>query len=294
VSGVIDFLIPPSLLAIILCSVSGMSVGRVYLAMFAPGFLLAALYLLYIGVRCYMQPEVGPAISTTDLPPLSRRLISIKSVIPPVAIVVAVLGGIYSGITTPTESAGIGAISMLIYAGLTRSLTWSILKDAVWLTVDLTSMLAWLIIGVTCFTNVYTVLGAPQLIQKVVHALPVGGYGVILLIQIMWLILGCLMDDLAIMMLTVPVFFPIVKALGFDLVWFSVLFMMNMQVAWLSPPYGFSLFLVRAITSESGDVRMGDIYRGVVPFIGLQLICLGLIMAFPNFVLWLPTVVLGR
>jgi TRAP-type mannitol/chloroaromatic compound transport system permease large subunit len=155
-------------------------------------------------------------------------------------------------------------------------------------------MLAWLIIGVTCFTNVYTVLGAPQLIQKVVHALPVGGYGVILLIQIMWLILGCLMDDLAIMMLTVPVFFPIVKALGFDLVWFSVLFMMNMQVAWLSPPYGFSLFLVRAITSESGDVRMGDIYRGVVPFIGLQLICLGLIMAFPNFVLWLPTVVLGR
>ncbi len=169
--------------------------------------------------------------------------------IPPVAIVVAVLGGIYTGIATPTESGGVGALSMAIYAALTGSLNWSIMKKAVWMTLELTSMLMWLIIGVTCFTNVYTVLGAPQLIQKFVDSLPFGGYGVIVMIQILWLILGCLMDDLAIMMLTVPVFFPIAKSLGFDLVWFSVLFMVNMQIAWLTPPYGFSLFLTRAITA---------------------------------------------
>jgi TRAP-type mannitol/chloroaromatic compound transport system permease large subunit len=155
-------------------------------------------------------------------------------------------------------------------------------------------MLAWLIIGVSCFTNVYTVLGAPQLIQKFVTTLPVGGMGVIIVIQLLLIILGCLMDDLAIMMLTIPVFMPIIKSLGFDPVWFAVLFMVNMQVAWLSPPYGFSLFLVRAITSSDPTITMGDIYRGVVPFICLQLICLGLVMLFPNFVLWLPGVALGK
>jgi len=293
VSGVLDFLIPPSILAIILGSISGLSVGWLYLAMFVPGFVLAGLYLAYIGVRCYLQPHLGPAISTKDLPPWYKRLTSIKSVVPPVAIVVAVLGGIYTGITTPTESAGVGALSMAIYAALTRSLNWSILRRAVWMTLELTSMLAWLIIGVTCFTNVYTVLGAPQLIQKFVTMLPVGRFGVIIMIQILWLILGSLMDDLAIMMLTVPVFFPIVKSLGFDLIWFSVLFMVNMQVAWLTPPYGFSLFLVRGITSST-DITMGDIYRGVVPFICVQLICLGLVMAFPGMVLWLPTFFLSK
>jgi len=293
VSGVLDFLIPPSILAIILGSISGLSVGWLYLAMFVPGFVLAGLYLAYIGVRCYLQPHLGPAISTKDLPPWYKRLTSVKSVVPPVAIVVAVLGGIYTGITTPTESAGVGALSMAIYAALTRSLNWSILRRAVWMTLELTSMLAWLIIGVTCFTNVYTVLGAPQLIQKFVTMLPVGRFGVIIMIQILWLILGSLMDDLAIMMLTVPVFFPIVKSLGFDLIWFSVLFMVNMQVAWLTPPYGFSLFLVRGITSST-DITMGDIYRGVVPFICVQLICLGLLMAFPGMALWLPTFFLSK
>jgi len=205
----------------------------------------------------------------------------------------AVLGGIYSGTTTPTESGGVGALSMAIYAALTGSLNWSTMKKAVWLTLEITSMLIWLIIGVTCFTNVYTVLGAPELIREFVDVLPVGPFAIIIMIQILWLILGCVMDDLAIMMLTVPVFFPIAKSLGFDLVWFSILFMVNMQVAWLTPPYGFSLFLVRAITTDT-DISMGDIYRGVVPFIVLQLICLFLVMAFPNeFVLWLPNLVLG-
>jgi len=293
VSGVIDFLIPPSILAIILCSISGQSVGRLYLAMFVPGFLLAALYVIYIGVRCYLQPHLGPATSAKDLPPWYKRLISIKSVIPPVLIVVAVLGGIYTGITTPTESGGVGAMSMAIYAALTGSLNWSSVKKAVWMTLEVTGMLIWMIIGVTCFTNVYTVLGAPQLVQKFVDMLAVGPFVVIIMIQMMWFVLGCFMDDLAIMMLSVPIFFPIVKSLGFDLVWFSVLFMVNMQVAWLTPPYGSSLFLVRAITSGT-DITMIDIYRGVVPFIGLQLICLGLVMVFPNeFVLWLPNLVFG-
>ena len=294
VSGVIDFLIPPSLLAIVLCSISGQSVGRVYLAMFVPGFFLGALYVIYIGVRCYLQPHLGPAISMKDLPPWYKRLTSIKSVIPPVLIVATVLGGIYSGIATPTESGGVGALSMAIYAALTGALNWSTTKKAVWMTLEITSMLIWLIIGVTCFTNVYTVLGAPELILKFVEVLPVGPFAIIIMIQILWLILGCMMDDLAIMMLTVPVFFPIVKSLGFDLVWFSILFMVNMQIAWLTPPYGFSLFLVRAITTGT-DITMGDIYRGVPPFIGLQLICLALVMAFPNeFVLWLPNLVLGK
>jgi tripartite ATP-independent transporter DctM subunit len=294
VSGTIDFLIPPSILAIIFCSIAGLSVGRVYLAMFLPGFLLAALYIAYIGIRCYLQPHIGPAISTKDLPSWYKRLASIRTVIPPTLIVIAVIGGIYSGVVTPTESAGVGAASMIIVAVFQRTLSWSIMKKALWMTLELTSMLAWLVIGVSCFTNVYTVLGAPELIQHFVNSLPVGRMGIIVVIQVLLLVLGCLMDDLAIMMLTVPVFMPIIKSLGFNPVWFAVLFMTNMQVAWLSPPYGFSLFLVRAITADSPDITMGDIYRGVVPFICLQLICLGLVMVYPNFVLWLPNVYLGK
>jgi len=295
VSGTIDFLIPPSVLAIILCSIANLSVGRVYLAMFIPGFFLAGLYVVYIGVRCYFQPHIGPSISTTDVPSFYKKLISIKSVILPTLIVIVVLGGIYSGVVTPTESAGVGAGSMAVAAALTGTLSWPVLKNSLLMTLELTSMLAWLIIGVTCFTNVYTVLGAPELILKFCNVLPVGGMGVVIMIQILLLILGCLMDDLAIMMLTVPVFMPVIKALGFNPVWFAVLFMVNMQVAWLSPPYGFSLFLVRAIIPSDAAITMGHIYRGVVPFMALQLICLVLVMIFPNeFVLWLPNAVLGK
>lgn len=292
VAGVIDLLIPPSVLAIIFCGMAGLPVGKMYLAMFIPGFLLAAMYLVYIGVRCYLQPDYAPAVPSTDSISWHEKLVSLKSVLAPVLVVAAVLGGIYTGIVTATEAAAVGAFSMIIVAALDRSLNWSMFKKGTRETLSLTSTVAWILIGVTLFNNVYNASGGTQLVQNWIMEIPGGAWSVIIFMQISWLILGCVMDDIAIMTLCIPIYMPIIKSLGFDPIWFSVLFMVNMQVSWLTPPYGLSLFYVKAITPPG--ITMIDIYRGVVPFICIQLIVLGLVMVFPLLALWLPTVIMSR
>jgi len=152
-------------------------------------------------------------------------------------------------------------------------------------------MVVWIIMAVTIFTNVYNALGAPTIINHIVTLLPVGGFGVILIMQLSIFLLGMIMDDIAIILLCTPIYLPIVTSLGFDPLWFGVLFMVNMQCAWLTPPYGFNLFYMRAITPS--EITMGDIYRSVIPFVGLQLILLVLVMFFPQIALWLPAFVIS-
>jgi tripartite ATP-independent transporter DctM subunit len=289
--GLLGILIPPSVIAIIYASVSGVSVGRLYFGMFIPGFLLAFLYVLYIGVRAYLQTEWAPSISKEQRPSWKEKFVALKGVVLPVLIVVAVLGGIYSGIITPTEAAGVGAICVFIAAAIDRSLNWQSLKQSLLATLRLTSMVVWLIMGVTVFTNVYNALGAPDLINRVISMLPGGGFGVIILMQLSIFFLGMIMDDVAIILLCTPMYLPIVTSLGFDPLWFGILFMVNMQCAWLTPPYGFNLFYIRAITPP--EISMGDIYRSVLPFICLQILCLLLVMFFPPIATWLPSVVIG-
>jgi len=289
--GLLGILIPPSVIAIIYASVSGVSVGRLYFGMFIPGFLLAFLYVLYIGVRAYLQTEWAPSISKEQRPSWKEKFVALKGVILPVLIVIAVLGGIYSGIITPTEAAGVGAICVFIAAAIDRSLSWQSLKQSLLATLRLTSMVVWLIMGVTVFTNVYNALGAPDLINRVISMLPGGGFGVIVLMQLSIFFLGMIMDDVAIILLCTPMYLPIVTSLGFDPLWFGILFMVNMQCAWLTPPYGFNLFYIRAITPP--EISMGDIYRSVLPFICLQILCLLLVMFFPPLATWLPSVVIG-
>jgi tripartite ATP-independent transporter DctM subunit len=206
--------------------------------------------------------------------------------------VLTILGGIYSGTFTPTEAAGVGALCVILAAGVTGSLTRSNLVQSLMSTMRLTCMVMWLIMGVTVFTNVYNALGAPDIINHLVTLLPVSGFGVIVLMQLSIFFLGMIMDDVALILLCTPIYMPIVVSLGFDPLWFGVLFMVNMQLAWLTPPYGFNLFYMRAITPS--DITMADIYRAVVPFIGLQMICLALVMAFPSLAIWLPELIIGR
>ena len=289
--GLLGFLIPPSVLAIIYASTAGVSVGKLYLGIFIPGFLLAFLYILYIGIRAFLQPKWAPSIPREERPSLWEKFKSLRGVFLPALIVIAVLGGIYSGVTTPTEAAGVGALCVFISAVITRSLSWQNLKQALWMTLRLTSMVVWIIMAVTIFTNVYNALGAPTIINHIVTLLPVGGFGVILIMQLSIFLLGMIMDDIAIILLCTPIYLPIVTSLGFDPLWFGVLFMVNMQCAWLTPPYGFNLFYMRAITPS--EITMGDIYRSVIPFIGLQVILLVLVMFFPQIALWLPAFVIS-
>ena len=290
--GLLGFLIPPSIMAIVYAALSGVSLGKLYFASLIPGLLLAGLYMVYIWVRSYLQPGLCPRIPKEESPSWVERFKALKMVILPSLIVVIVLGGIYSGATTPTEAAGVGCASAFIVAIVKGRLNWKNLKEALLSTFSLLGMIAWMIMCVTVFTNVYNALGAPKIVNEIVTIFPAGGFGVIVMMQLSIFILGMVMDDFALLFLTMPIFVPIIKQLGFDPIWFGVLILINMQCALLTPPYGFNLFYVRAIAPD--DISTFTIYRGVVPFICLQLLCLIIVMLFPSLALWLPSLLAGR
>jgi len=290
--GLLGILIPPTVLGIIYCVVSGVSVGLLYFGLFFPGFLLAGLYILYIGVRCYLQPHLAPAIPKEERPSWKEKFVSLRGVILPILIVLAVIGGIYSGIVTPTEASGAGAICVFIAALIRRELTWKNFKDACINTLKLASMVMWIIMAITVFSNVYHASGASMMIKEIALGLPISGFAVIVLMQVSILFLGMIMDDVVVMMVVTPIYLPIVTSLGFDPLWFGILFLVQINIAWLTPPYGFNLFIVRAITPSW--ITMMDIYRSVLPFIACQLVCLLLVMFFPPIALWLPSVIIAR
>ena len=289
--GLLGFLIPPSIMGIVYAAISGVSLGKLYFASLIPGVLLATLYILYIVIRSYLDPDLCPAIPAEERPSMKEKLIILQKVILPIMIVFIVLGGIYSGAITPTEAAGVGCACAFLVAILKRKLNIKNLTAALKSTFSLLGMIAWMIMCVTVFSNVYNALGAPKIVNEVVRLFPAGGFGVVVMMQISIFILGMVMDDFAVLFLTIPIFVPIINHLGFDPIWFGVLILINMQCALLTPPYGFNLFYMRVITPP--EISTFRIYKGVLPFIGLQLICMGLVMLFPALALWLPKLLTG-
>ncbi len=285
--GLLGFLIPPSIIAIVYAGISGVSIGQLYFASLIPGILLASLYILYIGIRSKLNPELCPSIPESEAPSWEEKLAAIGKIILPLLIIVIVMGGIYGGITTPTEAAGMGAVSAFVVAILKRRLTFKAAHEAIIETFKLLGMIGWIIMCVTVFSNVYNALGAPTIINEMISYFPEGGFAVIIFMQLSIFLLGTFMDDFALLFLTMPIFVPIITFLGFDPIWFGVMILINMQCALLTPPYGFNLFYMRAITPPEIDTF--TIYRGVLPFIGLQIICLILVMLFPQIALWLPS-----
>jgi len=286
--GLLGFLIPPSVIAIVYAGIAGVSLGKLYFASFIPGLLLAGLYLVYIGLRAALNPKLCPAIPPDNAPTFDDKVKALGKVVLPLGIIFLVLGGIYGGVTTPTEAAGVGAASAFVVALLKRRLSWPATRQALLETFKLMGMIGWIIACVTVFSNVYNALGAPKIINEMIAYFPAGGFGVIIFMQLSIFLLGTFMDDFALLFLTMPIYVPIINRLGFDPIWFGVLILINMQCALLTPPYGFNLFYMRAITPPR--ISTLTIYRGVVPFIGLQLTCLVLVMIFPEIATWLPGV----
>lgn len=285
--GLLGFLIPPSVIAIVYAALASVSLGKLYFASFIPGLLLASLYILYIGIRSYLQPGLCPISPREEAPSWPEKIMALKGIILPICIIAVVLGGIYSGATTPTEASGIGVMSAILVALVKRCLTWQKMKDALQESFKLLGMIAWMIMCVTVFSNVYNALGAPKIIGEIIQLFPTGGFGVVIFMQLSIFLLGTFMDDFAILFLTMPIFVPIVKSLGFDPIWFGVLILINMQCALLTPPYGFNLFYMRAITPK--EISTMTIYKGVIPFIALQLVALFLVILFPSLATWLPS-----
>ena len=291
--GGLATLIPPSVVLIMYGLTAGVSVGRLYMAGVVPGLILAGLFITYIATRCYLQPELAPAASAEERSiPLTAKLALLKGLILPGLVAFGVLGSLYLGLATPSEAAGVGALGALISAAVHGRLTWPNIVGAVRDTTKVTCMLYWLFFGASALIGVYTLAGGTSFMKQTITALPVGPWGIVLLMQIVWIILGCLIDWIGILLLTAPIFVPIVESLGFDSVWFGVLFCMNMQISYLSPPFGPAVFYLKGVTPP--DITIGDIFHSIWPFMALQIVGLGLVMTFPQLALWLPNTMIGK
>ena len=295
-SGLLGLLIPPSIIVILYGSIAKESVGALFMAAVIPGILLTFLYIFYIIIKCYLQPEKGPSLPKESRVSWKEKFASLKSVIVALVLILVVLGSIYKGICTPTEASGIGAIGALIAAAIHRKLTWKNVSEALDRTLRLVGMVFWLLIAATYFSNLFAALGAQRLIVGLTGAFTGSPWIIIIMMQVSLFVLGMFMDDFAIIVLVTPIYVPIINSLGLDPLWFGILFIINMNISYLTPPYGFDLFYLKGLTSTKGvipddqsPVTMGEIYKSVVPFIVCQLICLALVMVYPGLATWLPS-----
>jgi len=290
--GVLGILIPPSVIMILYAMVSRESVGGMFFGGVMPGLLLSGLFIMYIGIRSALQPKLCPALPPEERGSLTRKIVSLRSVILPTALVILVLGSIYTGAATPTEAAGVGAVGAFICAIIYRRLNWRVLIDIVRGTFKITGMVMWIVAAASAFTGLYIALGAQHLIIEVVTGLEVSPWAILIGMQVILFLFGMFMDDFAIVMLCGPIFVPIVHSLGFNGLWFGILFIVNMQMAFLTPPFGYNLFYLRGVAPKG--VTMGDIYRSIVPFVALQATGLALVMIFPQIALWLPSMMMKK
>lgn len=289
--GALGFLIPPSVMMIMYAFLARQSVGKLFAAGLVPGLLLAVIYIIYIGIRCFFQPHLGPPIAPEERVNWRGKLISLKALILPGTLIFLVLGLIFLGVTSPTEASAVGAFGALICAAIYRNLTWQVLRESLMATTKVMGMLMWICITAVFFSKIYLGLGALSLIQNLVTGAALSPHGVLILMLASYFILGMFLDDSAILFITVPLYLPLIVGLGFDPIWFGILFILSMQSAYLTPPFGYNLFYMKAVAPP--EITIIDIYRSVIPFVGLQIIGVILVVVFPKIAMWLPGIIFG-
>jgi tripartite ATP-independent transporter DctM subunit len=284
--GTLGILIPPSIMLVLMADRLAISVGDLFLGALLPGVLLGALYVLYILVYASLRPDAAPL--PDDAPPVDIGVAwaVFRAVLPAAGLILAVLGSIFFGIATPTEAAGVGAFGALLLAGLKRRLGGGVMTDVLNETTRTSGYLFAIFVGATAFSLVLRGLGGDQLIEGALMGLPFGPTGILVSILFFTFLLGFFLDWIEITLIILPLVAPVVEGLGFDLVWFTVLFAVCLQTSFLTPPVGFALFYLKGVAPPEIDVR--TIYRGVAPFIALQLIGLAILFNWPAIVTWLP------
>ena len=286
--GVLGEIIPPSIIMIIFAYVSRISIGKIFFGGAVPGLITAICYVLYIIIRCTLQPRLAPR--TKEEVSWKTRWLALKEIVMPTALIVLVLGSIFLGIATPSEAAGVGAAGAFVICILYRRLTWKVLSQSCRSTMVISGMALWILIAATLFGVVYTSAGAQDLVMEMVEGLEVSRWVILAGMQCILLLFGMFMDDYAVLTICAPIFVPIAVLLGFDSVWFSIVFILNMQVAYLSPPFGWALILMRGVAPE--EIRTKDIWWSVPPFVAIQIVVLVVTMVFPQLALWLPNLML--
>ncbi len=302
--GTLGILIPPSILAIIFAVVAQQSVGELFVGAVFPGLLLSGLYILYVTARCYLNPTMGPALPVDERVDLRAKIKLLQGIVAPVVLIVLVLGVIFTGIATPVEAAGIGTFGAIFVAAKHRRLTWLAVRQAVITTLKATTMVLWIIFGASIFVGFYILEGGRVFVADTLIGTGLGPYGILLIMMILLVVLGMFLDWVGILLLAVPIFVPLMQVLPWDglfglpgvapedvPLWFGVVYMVNMQMSFLSPPFGYALFYLKSVAPP--EITMAIIFRSALPFLILQAVGLAVCILFPEFVLWLPRMVYG-
>ena len=292
--GTLGILIPPSIMLVVYGPTAGLSVGKLFMAAFIPGFLLSALYIGYVAIRCILQPQLGPPMPVEERAvPLTRKLgLLVRSVIPTLALILGVLGSIFFGIATPTEAAAVGALLSIVLSASYGSLNRSSLKKAMYETLRVTALVMGIAIGGTMFTGVFMGLGGGNVITEVILGMPGGRWGSFAVIMFIVFVLGMFIDWVGIIFIMVPLITPMATTFGFDPIWFAMMVVVNLQMSFMTPPFAPTAFVLQGIVRKEWQIDLSTIIRGVVPFVGIIMIVLALCVAFPQIILWLPSVMI--
>lgn len=301
-SGTLGILIPPSIMLVIMADQLGLSVGDLFMGALLPGIILGVLYISFILIFCLIKPDAAPL--DPERRPLEWKMIwdVLKHIFPPALLILAVLGSIFAGITTPTEASGVGALGATILAAVNKKLNRKVLVEVTKSCFNTTAYIFAIFLGATCFALVLRNLGGDEFIERMLTNIPLGPYGIMAVILACIFLLGFFLDWIEITLIVLPLIAPVVSSLGFkvdgygvidnpELIWFVVLIAVSLQTSFLTPPVGFALFYLKGICPD--DVELMDIYKGVVPFIILQLIGLLIVALFPQLVIWLPAIAYG-
>jgi tripartite ATP-independent transporter DctM subunit len=290
-AGCLGILIPPSLMLILYGPMSGISVGKLFIAAIPSGLVLSSLYMGYILVRCLIDPSLGPSLSRKEIEavPLAEKVrLLCTSLLPPALLIGSVLGSIFFGLATPTEASGVGAFAAAVLAFLYRRLTWDVIRDTTLHTLKVSSMICLLVIGGFMFTGTFMVLGCGQVVEEFILWVPFGRWGSFATIMLIVFILGMFIDWVGILLIIIPIATPIAARLEFDALWFAMMICVSLQIAYLSPPYAPAIFLLRGVIPDRYGISTTTIIRGVVPYILLIVLALALFVIFPGIITWLP------
>ena len=284
--GGLAMIIPPSALAVVLGGLGKISIGKLLIAGILPGLVIATLYLTYIIGRCYFQPSVAPPYVIKETKLSTKISNTVIYAVPMLLIIVAVLGSIFFGIATPTEAAALGAVTSLFLCLLYGQLNWKTLKNASMGAVEVTAMVFMILAGSTAFSQILAFSGVSQELIQVITTMDVSPMLILLGMLLTTLVLGTFMEQIAIMMITLPVYMPVIRALGFDDVWFGILMLINIEIALTTPPFGMICFVMKGVAPS--DTTMTDVYKAAIPFIVCDVIAIGLFILFPSIVTFLP------
>ena len=296
-SGTLGILIPPSIMLVVYGGLTGQketSVGNLFAAAILPGLLLSGMYLLYVAVRCYMNPKLGPPIPAAERTAtvLEKFTMTMKNFVPPFGLILTVMGTILAGVATPTEAAALGCVGALVLALVSRKLNWNVITQACISTARTTAMIMALFVGGKFFSVVFLSMGGGDVVADVLLGMDVNRFVVFAIMMAVVFFMGMFIDWAAILLVVVPIFTPIAMDLDFNPLWFAMMICINLQTSFLTPPFGYSLFYFKGVAPP--EYSMGDVYRGILPFVMIQIFALATMIFFPQIITYLPDVFFGR